>query len=527
MRKVIISAMAVLMLFSSVGCTEAGADEAWKGNTGEINLGKMSVTGSGVSVENNTVKITRGGDFTVTGTLDGGSIYVNTDDKVQLRLSGVSITSSDGPAIFFDNTEKGFVTIAENTENFLADSKEYTVEDADAALFSNDDLEINGSGTLTITGNCKHGIASDDLSIESGNIVITAYEHTIKANDALNVLGGNITVTSETGKGMKAEKELTIDGGDITITTKESEGIESKGTLVINGGNIKIDAFEDGINTGTPDTTETDTAVAEDSEKDEESITDMQKRPQMPDGEAPAQRGERGMRGQMRDGQTPPEIPEGEKPGRRDGRATPPEIPEGQERGQRPGNGEGFSRIDEETAEAHSITINGGNIYIKSGGDGIDSNGNLTINGGTVTIDGPENSANGPLDSEGTMAINGGTVITLSASGMIQLPRSSDGQNILRVTFSELQAAGSTVSVKDSDGREIMSSTASGAYQTLIFSSKELKADGEYTILIDGSEKEKATITAGLTAVGSGFDGFGGFGGGRGPGGFGGRRPLQ
>ena len=239
----------LILNFTMIGCT-ADTSDAWKSNTGEINLTDLTVTGNGVSVDGSQINITQGGDFTVRGTLANGMIYVNTEEKVKLRLSGVSITNSNGPAIFFDNTEEALITITEDTENYLSDGKEYTVEDADAALFSNDDLEINGNGKLTVTGSYKHGIAGDDdVLIENGVITVNSYEHGIKANDTLSITGGTIAITTETGKGMKAELEVIIDDGDIDITSKD-EGIESKGTLTINGGDINITADEDGMPQG-------------------------------------------------------------------------------------------------------------------------------------------------------------------------------------------------------------------------------------------------------------------------------------
>ena len=87
---VLIAAAAVSPVITS-GCF-ADDGEEWKNNTGEINLDNMSVTGSGIIVDGNTVKITDGGDFTVSGTLADGMIYVNAEEKVKLRLSGASIS---------------------------------------------------------------------------------------------------------------------------------------------------------------------------------------------------------------------------------------------------------------------------------------------------------------------------------------------------------------------------------------------------------------------------------------------------
>ncbi|MCH5186472.1 MAG: carbohydrate-binding domain-containing protein, partial [Oscillospiraceae bacterium] len=96
---------------------DAKDDDLWKENTGEIDLDTMTVSGNGVSADGNTVKITQGGDFTVTGTLENGMILVNTDSKVKLRLSNANISNSSGPAIYFEDCKKGYITIKKDTEN--------------------------------------------------------------------------------------------------------------------------------------------------------------------------------------------------------------------------------------------------------------------------------------------------------------------------------------------------------------------------------------------------------------------------
>lgn len=472
----------VMAAFSMTTCTAAESSDEWKNNTGTIKLDSMTVSGDGVSVSGDTVTITKGGDFEVTGTLDDGMIYVKSDEKVKLRLSGASITNSDGPAIFFDNVEKGFITITENTENYLTDGKEYSTEDADAALFSNDDLEIKGSGTLTVTGNYKHGIASDDdLSIENGTIIINSYEHGIKVNNALSILGGDITVKAETGKGMKAGEELLIEDGDIKVTGLESEGIESKGTLTINGGNLDITAKDDGINAGNADTGESF-------------------------GGTGGSKGDFGGRRDMSDmnGGTPPNM-DNANGGMPNGGGRAGGAPQG--------------AVNEETAAAHAITINGGKIYVNAEGDGIDSNGNLIINGGEITVDGPTGSGNGPIDSDGTMSINGGTVVLASSAGMVQLPRSSDGQNILSVIFSERQSAGAEVTVRETQSGDVLvSHKPAKEFQAFVYSSDKIKVGTEYTVSVNGSDVETVTAVQGTTSAGSAA-----FGGGRGMGGFGGK----
>lgn len=512
MKKIFALIIGLTMLMSfTVGCS--ANEDAWKNNTGNIDLSQMSVTGDGIKVEGNTVKITKGGDFTVIGECSDGMIYVNTEEKVKLRLSGMSLTNNDGPAIFFENADKGFITITENTENFLADGKEYATEDADAVLFSNDDLEIKGDGTLSVTGNYKHGIASDDdLNIENGTIAVKSYEHGIKVNDTLHITGGDISVTTETGKGMKVELEVLIDEGTININSFD-EGIESKGLLTVNGGDISIISQEDGMNTGNSSTT---------AEETTENPADGVTPPEIPEGEMPGKgfgggRGQRPDMGQMPEGMTPPDMPEGMTPPENSGEmptmpegTTPPERPEGG-RGFGGGMGGGFDMVDEETAAAHAITINGGKIYIKAAGDGIDSNGNLTISGGEVIIDGPEDNGNSALDSQGTMTISGGTVFTASSKGMMQLPRES-AVCIALVDMSETRASGTKVEIKDADGNVVYTHTPAANFRLITFASPDLTEGEQYAVYLDGEEYQLFTASK-ETAGGIG----GGFGGGMRP----------
>lgn len=536
MKKMLALAIsAVLILSLSVCYFAADREDGYKNNVGTINLDSLSVTGGGIEVQENTIIISKGGDFTVTGSLDDGMIRINTDGKVKLRLSGMSLTNTQGPAIYFENAEKGFITITEDTENYIKDGGNYSAEDADAALFSNDDLEIKGAGTLTIEGNYKHGIASDDdLSIENGTIIITSAEHGIKANDKVTISGGNIDITAKTGKGIKAGEELVIDGGAINIVSLESEGLESKGTITINGGDINIEAADDGINTGTENSQNTadefqnrkksSNSENEQTPQNQELTQGGQKRERikgdMPN--ADFQNGEPPQRPDF-DGKTPPEMKKEQKTdGSREMRQPPQDgemmqPPQGDmpdiERHQGDMNFGGFGKVDDETAALHAITINGGNIYIKTSGDGIDSNGSLTITGGTIKIDGPEMNGNGPLDSDGTMAITGGEIITLSSAGMLQLPQSSDIQNTLKVVFGEQGTQDDKISVKDSDGNEIMSTISKGKYMALIYSSDKLKEGDEYRIYVNDNLQETVTLTKGITSVGNNTEFTGGFGG--------------
>lgn len=169
--------------------------------------------------------ITKGGKYSISGTLSNGNVVVDTTDKVYLEFAGVNITNSKGPALQVNNAKKITLTLKEGTENSLTDGGDNEIN---TALFSNDTLLIEGNGKLTITGNNEHAIESDDdVIINSGVIVLSAKNDGIHAND-----------------------NITINGGEVTIKTAV-EGIESKGDIVINDGSLNISASDDGLNAAT------------------------------------------------------------------------------------------------------------------------------------------------------------------------------------------------------------------------------------------------------------------------------------
>jgi len=80
--------------------------EEWKSNLGTIDLSNLRVSGTGVTVNGTTIRITSGGDFTVTGTLAEGKIVISTTDRVKLRLSGASLTCRMIPPFLWNRQTK-------------------------------------------------------------------------------------------------------------------------------------------------------------------------------------------------------------------------------------------------------------------------------------------------------------------------------------------------------------------------------------------------------------------------------------
>lgn len=224
------------------------------------------------------VTITEEGVYVISGTAEGSTIVVNADDaaKVQLVLSGLTITNGNAPAIYVASADKVFVTTASGTTSTLTVSNEFAYsadESADGAIYSKDDLVLNGLGTLVINSS-DNGIAgNDDVKVTGGTYQITAAGHGIKGNDSVAIANGTFTINAETdgihaandedqskgyvyiadgafnlkvaSDGIEGDAFVKIDGG--TFTIEAEEGIEGS-YIQINNGVIGIDATDDGIN---------------------------------------------------------------------------------------------------------------------------------------------------------------------------------------------------------------------------------------------------------------------------------------
>lgn len=242
--------------------------------------GGCTVDGSGAAADGAVVTISEEGTYVLSGTLGDGHVVVDAPDtaKVQVVFDGVNIACSNGPAFYVKSADKCFVTLADGSENMLADGATYAADAEDepyGALFSKDDLTINGSGSLTVEGAYENGIVSkDDLVITGGTINVNAVADGLRGKDCVKIADGTITVVAG-GDGIKSNNDsdatrgfVSIDGGTITVNAGD-KGVKAEfyarvagGTLVLNsaddavhsnlevliaGGNLTINAGDDAI----------------------------------------------------------------------------------------------------------------------------------------------------------------------------------------------------------------------------------------------------------------------------------------
>ena len=234
------------------------------GNWDTSGATQITLTGDGATISGNgaytvdgNVVITNAGYYVVTGTLTDGYISVDAYDssKVFIMLNGVEISCSDDACIRVDQADKVFLTLAEGSQNSLTSGSSYCTEalndGTDGAIFAHDDLTINGTGSLTVDAQYRHGIAAnDDLVITGGTITVTAEADAIHANDSLRIKEASVTVDAgDDGLVTSNEEEngyFYIESGMLDITAAD-DAIHTTGDITIAGGSITIDAGDDGI----------------------------------------------------------------------------------------------------------------------------------------------------------------------------------------------------------------------------------------------------------------------------------------
>ncbi|WP_186892877.1 carbohydrate-binding domain-containing protein [Acetobacterium malicum] len=415
----------------------------------------IQVTGAGATTGNGILTISKEGTYVVTGNLTEGQIRVETTDteKVQLVLNGVTIHNSNSAPIYLKSANKVFITLADGTTNTLTDGTEYIQTDdntVDAVIFSKADLAINGSGTLNITANYKHGIVSkDDLVITDGIFNIESVKAGLNGKDALKIKDGIFNISSSAGKGLTSKHDsdttkgyVYIAGGTFNIANC-TEGIEGT-AIVIEGGDIDVTATDDGLNAASETTTDTET-------------TETTETAQIPGG------------------------------------------------GQTPAGGGGMMAAD---TNAY-ISIAGGTIRLNATGDGIDSNGDLYISGGTLYVDGPTSDGDGAMDYDGSADVSGGNIVIVGSSGMAQSFSTTSTQASILYNLTSKIAAGTEISLKDSSGKVLVSYTPEKAYQSVVISTPAMSVGSTYT-LTAGSQTiaiEQTTIVTSNGNTGTGVPG--------------------
>ena len=206
-----------------------------------LNGAEADIRGGGARDEGSCVTISAAGTYEVTGQSTDKAVIVDTGDDamdVTVILNNASVTCLSGPALHVRQAKHFRLQLA--GQNSLISGTEAMLQSLDpeasgGALYSEDDMDIEGDGSLTVCGYLNNGIAcKKDLDLNSGVLTVLAANNGVKGNHSVQIKGGTLSV-SAWGDGIKA-------------TTLDKEG---KGYVEISGGSVTVESWSDGIQAAT------------------------------------------------------------------------------------------------------------------------------------------------------------------------------------------------------------------------------------------------------------------------------------
>ena len=509
---------------------------------------------------------TSGVEVIVVGKTSNGGLKIYSENKYKLTLSGVDITSQRGPAINSQSKKRVFVHLTEGTTNRLTDCASYSDdhytppgvynEDRKGTFFAEGNIILSGYGALVVAGKQKHAIVTDGCFYQRPGVTVAVTEAIkngihVKGdsddNTGAYIGGGAITasVTGTAGKGIKCDMDITIDGGILNISTtgdatydseskdtSSASGIKSDTNLFINNGDITLTSSGSGgkgisvdcnleINGGTIDIT-----TSGNQYRYSNSLTSSPK----------------GIRA---DGNIT--INGGSINISVTGASEGSEGLESKDTLTVNGGELVIRSYDDSINASKAIVVNGGRIYGEaSNNDGIDSNGTITINDGIFIGIGSGQPEDGiDVDNDRSLFINGGVALGIGG-GMMGKPSSSSTQYSV-VYGGASVTKGQQIALLDSSSNMLFSFESPITMSaTVVFSTPSIKNGTTYNIVSGGSASNYSECWQGLyydgtwsggsslttftpssvvTSIGNAGGGPGGGGGGWPGGGGGGNRP--
>ena len=393
----------VYVVFSNTGCAVV---------SGDGNGVTATVSGNDVTITNTT---SSKGMYSLSGSTNDGFLKIYSGRKQNILLNSVSITNSRGAAInvqgLSDTPNKGKrVDLLLSGNNSVADGATYSLtpstEDEKAAVFSEGQIVVSGSGVLTINATGKAGISSDDwVQFVSGTVnVHSSGGHAVKGKDYVLVSGGtlDISVSADGKKGFSSDSLVRFEGGNTTVAV-------TGGTIVTTEDGVKDTSSTAGVKADQMFEMVAGTLTITNSGKGGKGINC--------DGPA-----------YFRGGNVNVTVT-GQNFGSSGGGGG---WPGGGGWGGNSNNSIGAKGIKCDgnidisggkvtvTASNHegietkgTLTVTGGEVYSQSNDDAINSAGDMTISGGYVCA---YSTGNDGLDANGNLYINGGVVYAIGKS---------------------------------------------------------------------------------------------------------------
>ncbi|MBQ8171645.1 MAG: carbohydrate-binding domain-containing protein [Oscillospiraceae bacterium] len=479
--------------------------------------------------------IRQGGVYRVTGTMDGGRVVVDCDDPVSLILDGLNIQS-----IACIGAAQLKITVPSDTDNRLSGDA------MGSGISSGSSIIVNGSGRLDIGGSTaiscaalklcgadvsvvseKDGIKSTEyvvmaegsLNIRSGgkgvnirnersqgymNIIggkleINSYEDGICASDAVFVSNGSVDIRSGGGSGavlhfgrnkiypkgkhggFTTDGSADFDFDDLTSgdgsKVESKKGISTDGIVEISGGDVVIDSADDSISAHSDIDVSGGTlkvCSGDDGMHCDNRITVYDGCIRIDDSYIALE----GLSVAIKGGDVA--------------------LISYYDGINVAGGNNMISSGAADSAEKY-ISISGGKVCIKAGGDGIDSAGTAAISGGDVLVFSGNESGFASLDYSGSFVLSGGTLAAFGSDVLTKAPSIVSSSCIS--VMADL-TKGELLTIKDSTNSIVFETVMVSDCSSVIFSYDDITIGQIYSIYADGVCVNSVTASEGVCGDG-------------------------
>ncbi|MBR4187325.1 MAG: carbohydrate-binding domain-containing protein [Bacteroidaceae bacterium] len=213
------------------------------GDTALVDLGhapEVTATTEGANVNILSTNTRHELEFVLQGESSHGSLTYEGPLKCKFYLNGLNLHSTKGAAINIQCGKRINLILNPGTENVISDA---AGGEQKAAFYCKGHLEVEGSGSLTVTGRSKHGIATKEymqLKRSTGNITVNgAVSDAMHVGQYFQMNGGTVRLYGQGGDGLQVE-QVTLDDDITPDATKEDNGM-----MFIRGGSLDITAAND------------------------------------------------------------------------------------------------------------------------------------------------------------------------------------------------------------------------------------------------------------------------------------------
>ena len=259
MKKTILGLSFIICHFLSVLAeTQPTVTITYNGTTATVSvpaeLTDVTASVSGANVTITSATTTSEYTYVVSGQSADGSLVINGNYKLTLRLAGLDLTNShSGAVIDLECGKRCAVELVEGTVNTLKDAATGAQK---GAFYCKGHAEFQGGGTLNVTGRVKHAIAAKEyIEIKRSTGVINILGavgdglhcgrgNTDPEKNYFLMKGGVVNIMGAGGDGIDADDygAVRIEDGhlSINITADGNRGIKADSTLTVSGGHIDI-----------------------------------------------------------------------------------------------------------------------------------------------------------------------------------------------------------------------------------------------------------------------------------------------